>query len=422
MRTKPVLLAGALGGLLFVAAIQSQGAGYDLSHDFSSIANPSGVWSYGFKSNLTSALVPFTVRTMPPDDNGLRIVAWSKNGFEQSDIFFNQTTNTAISEAGAGVYPPGTVIFHPGIEGHPDNFGTIRFTAPVGAGQVYRVSSTVATYLDGAASHDADYHVVYGGLEIHRNFMAPNSSDSFSTTIYLVGGETLDFMVGRGADGLAYGSGLKASVHLDAVNLPDSVAIAPEVSQFADTVLVGLKFCAFDADIHFTLDGTKPGTNSPVYTGPMILTNSTTVSAQAFVGLVPVSEVSTHSYRRNGLTREGISEDWLIRYFGPDYASDPRAAAYADPDGDTISNYQEFLYGTDPLDSHSTPFIASLRAVPEISWVSASGTVYRIQRRYLGAPDWTDLSPTVAATNSVTRYLDEGATNSALYRIQVVGP
>ena len=416
MKMKPALLVRILAGVWMVAAIRSQAASYDLSHDFSAVANPSTVWTYGFKSNITSPIVPYAVQSTSA------MVAWSKNGFEPSDIFFNQTTNTVTSDSGAGVYPPGTVIFQPGLEGHPDNFGAIRFTAPLGAGRVYRVSSAATTYLDGASSHDADFHVVYKGLELHRNFMTPNSSDSFSTTIYLSGGESLDFLVGRGADGLAYGSGLKISIHLDAVNLPDSVAIAPEATAFADSVLVGLKFCAFDADIHFTIDGTAPGTNSPVYSGPLTLTNSTTISAQAFVGLVPVSEVSTHSYRRVEIAPGGISEEWLSRYFGPNHASDPRAAANADPDGDTISNYQEFLYGTDPLDPHSTPFIASLRMIPEVSWVSTGGTMYRIQRRYIGASDWTDLNPTVTATNNLTRYLDDSATNSALYRIQVVGP
>jgi hypothetical protein len=52
---------------------------------------------------------------------------------------------------------------------------------------------------------------------------------------------------------------------------------------------------------------------------------------------------------------DGIPAVWRQQYFGPSYATDPRAAATADPDGDGANNYQEFLAGTDPLNAYSVP-------------------------------------------------------------------
>jgi uncharacterized repeat protein (TIGR02543 family) len=196
--------------------------GYDLSKDFSTNSNPGGAWSYGYKSEIGGAFTLFTFKKFSPDNNGLLIFDWAKNTSEPSAVFINPTTNTSIAAGGAGVYPPGSVWFLAGVEGHVDNYGAIRFTVPPGATGSYRLESFVRSYLDGSISRDADYHVVYNGTELYGIFMAPNSTAGYTNVFSLAAGDTIDFLVGRGADGVQSGSGLKiqATLTLTTNNLP----------------------------------------------------------------------------------------------------------------------------------------------------------------------------------------------------------
>ena len=43
------------------------------------------------------------------------------------------SSNTAVTQGGQGVYPPGTVFFLAGNDGTEQNFGAIRLTVPPGA-------------------------------------------------------------------------------------------------------------------------------------------------------------------------------------------------------------------------------------------------------------------------------------------------
>jgi sugar lactone lactonase YvrE len=54
---------------------------------------------------------------------------------------------------------------------------------------------------------------------------------------------------------------------------------------------------------------------------------------------------------------DGIPDSWRLQYFGSGFASDARALATADPDGDGANNFQEYLGGTDPLNALSVPTV-----------------------------------------------------------------
>lgn len=70
-------------------------------------------------------------------------------------------------------------------------------------------------------------------------------------------------------------------------SLPGTPALAPPTivpagGTFSSSVVVTLQHTNANAEIYFTLDGALPDTNSFLYTAPFLLTNSATVSANAF--------------------------------------------------------------------------------------------------------------------------------------------
>jgi hypothetical protein len=190
---------------------------FDLSTDFSPASNPVGAWSYGYTAALGGQFNLLTFAKTFGANNGVPISAW-----QVSDAF-GPTVNRvmgpgiAMSEGGAFTAPPGTVYVWPGNEGSPGSFGVIRFTVPPGSSGVYRLESEVRPTFDGPVSGDTDFHVLRNGQELFGQFLAPNSGTSWSNTLTLVAGDAIDFVVGRGADGLQDHSSLKVQATLTLV-------------------------------------------------------------------------------------------------------------------------------------------------------------------------------------------------------------
>src|SRR3990172_12865814 len=94
-------------GISLVVALSHSigGVVYDLSSDFSTNANPNGVWSYGYVTDIGAPFQPVSVaRNDEVSQNGVPIQSWSISGFRSPDFHFNGTTNTATSDG--GVFPP----------------------------------------------------------------------------------------------------------------------------------------------------------------------------------------------------------------------------------------------------------------------------------------------------------------------------
>ena len=102
--------------------------------------------------------------------------------------------------------------------------GRREFTAPQ-AGS-YLLQTTVQTYLNGPSSGDCDFHVLDNGIQLFGQFLPGNSGTSYSTTLNLLAGETIDFAVGRGLDGNGDNSGLKIQASLTPVPEPTTFALA----------------------------------------------------------------------------------------------------------------------------------------------------------------------------------------------------
>jgi uncharacterized repeat protein (TIGR01451 family) len=125
-----------------------------------------------------------------------------------------------------------------------------------------------------------------------------------------------------------------------------------------------------------------------------------------------------HVYGPYTVTVDGAAADFDAWAAG--VAWDGAAAGRDDdPDGDGLTNFEEYLAGTDPLSAESVLRITSLRAVPEgleIRWPSAAGRVYAVEYvRDLGG-DWLPVSPDEAATPDENRFVLPG-TDRGFFRV-----
>jgi hypothetical protein len=191
------------------AGLSARAQDFDLSRDFSTNSNPHGVFSYGWESALGGTFNLVTLTGLGFGDNGVPYEAWTL-GPGEAPFFAHfplSNSGTATSDGGQGQYPPGTVVYYTGADGSPYNYAIIRFTAP--SNGTYHIGAVVKSYLNGPSSGDVDFHVLSNNVPLLDQFLAASTGHtSFSNILILAAGDTIDFAVGRGADGIQYGSGL----------------------------------------------------------------------------------------------------------------------------------------------------------------------------------------------------------------------
>jgi len=182
---------------------------HDVSQDFSASANPSGVWSYGYSATLGGTFHLLTFPKTYGANNGVSISGWQVTDAWGPSVNRVMGNGIAVSEGGAFTAPSGTVYVWPGNDGSPGVFGVIRFTVPAGGGGVYRIESAARSNFDGPVSGDSDFHVMKNSQELFSRFLAPNSATGWTNTLNLASGDSVDFVVGKGADGSPDHSSLK---------------------------------------------------------------------------------------------------------------------------------------------------------------------------------------------------------------------
>ncbi len=219
-----VVVANEFGSRTSVVATLSvtnfSNATFDVA-DFSPETNPGTVWSYGWLDTIGSPLQLLTDRARV-SFNGFMVDSW-RYGPGNPLIFWNGTTNTVTTEGGQGVYLPGTVWVYPGGDVASQQFGTIRFTAPVGCAPRYRIDAVFSPIFSGPISGDTEIHLVRNGVEIFSRFLPPNTGTTYTNSLDFSPGDRFDFLVGRGADGRDYASGLKIAARF----IPDISAHVP---------------------------------------------------------------------------------------------------------------------------------------------------------------------------------------------------
>ncbi len=189
---------------------------HDLSRDFSLAGNPNGVWSYGRQDTIGGAFT--LLGTAKTNFANVPIILWAISGDSQPAIQHNDTTQTAVTDGGQGVYPPETTWFGPGPQGQPGNYAVARFTVPAGGDGSYQLVTTGRPGYSASLQLDTDFHVVRNNVEIFGVQLAGAQTAGYTNTLALVAGDTIDFAVGRGVDNSYIWSQLKVEAMLDRIS------------------------------------------------------------------------------------------------------------------------------------------------------------------------------------------------------------
>ena len=176
------------------SCLSTRAVTYDLALDFSTNANPNGVWSYGYTSTLGGSL---NLYDESGDSSGL--LFWRHNlALGAPSVVWNSTTNTI--QGGTPVIGPGAAAFHPGPNGQ---FSLFRFAAP--ANDSYRLESSF--FGSDTYGTSTDVHVLLNDAVIFDgsvNGFGPTSGPAFNTNLMLQAGDQVDFAVGFGNGSFYY--------------------------------------------------------------------------------------------------------------------------------------------------------------------------------------------------------------------------
>jgi len=295
-------------------------ADHDLSLDFAIAAgNPNGVWSYGWQGTLGGAFNRFTHSKFSYDPAGVPVEVWDKPDSVPAVQHNNSTTNVVV-DGGEAIFPPETTWFYPGVQGQPENFGVIRFTLPVGRDGIYDLATTVRPVWDGPTQGDADFHVLRNGTELFGIALGGTNSATYTNRVGLAGGETIDFVIGRGADNSFIGTGLKIVATLDLLSL---TPVAPTiVSQPTNQAALQGSSASFgviaSGSLPLTYQWRKGAT--PIVSG---------TNASLTVTNVQVSDAGYYSVVVSNSTGTATSQPAILTvYAAPDHAAVvPRTAA-----------------------------------------------------------------------------------------------
>jgi hypothetical protein len=120
---------------------------------------------------------------------------------------------------------------------------------------------------------------------------------------------------------------------------------------------------------------------------------------------------------------DGLPDSWEVRYFGS--TSAPGGGPNDDPDGDGLTNLEEFLAGTDPRGpSSGLRLLSKLRdGTLILGFDSIAGKSYKLERTDdLSSHVWIPLTDNIVGTGTIVEVVNipVSATRSFFYRIRLL--
>ncbi len=165
---------------------------YNAVVDFSSVNNPAGTWSYGYKTTLTSAFTNYPSYGQP---FGAGIDFWLPNANgDCCPTIAKNTTGTTQTYVGTAVHPADLLNVHPGPNGEKS---TLRWTAPAAG------SYQAAGRFQGidTASSTTDVHILHNNTEVWANNLSGYGSQApYNLTLSVNAGDVIEFLVGFGSN------------------------------------------------------------------------------------------------------------------------------------------------------------------------------------------------------------------------------
>jgi hypothetical protein len=124
----------------------------------------------------------------------------------------------------------------------------------------------------------------------------------------------------------------------------------------------------------------------------------------------------TYGVDTNG---DGIPDEWQIANWGANASK--WGTANEDSDGDGLTNYQEFLAGTDPRDANSNlkTQVQMVQGALYFKWNTVSGKVYQVQFS-ADFQNWTNVGTQRLATSGEDSVFIEQGSGVGFYRIVLV--
>jgi hypothetical protein len=147
----------------------------------------------------------------------------------------------------------------------------------------------------------------------------------------------------------------------------------------------------------------------------IVVSNNVTTYANGFIEVLPT--VPDNNF-------DGLDDTFQRKYFSP--WTSPQAAPLADPDGDQLTNQQEYIAGTDPTSAASVLKVISTvqnGSGATVTWQSVAGKYYQVYSRAdFSGSQWGAIGSPVLANGSTAQFTDSSATSGMKYYKVLVLP